>query len=117
MAGLNFPRRGEIYWVHLDPAIGSEIRKTRPALIVSNDVGNEYAPRVVVAPLSSHGIDRVYPFEVLVPTGEGSLTRASKVLLDQIRTVDKARLASRIGALSPEHMLLVDQAIRLSLAV
>lgn len=112
-----FPRRGEIYWVSLDPTIGSEIAKTRPCLIVSNDVGNQYAARVIVAAITSRGVDRVFPFEVLVPAGEGGLNDASKVVLDQIRTVDKRRLGRRIGTLSPALMQAVDRAIRISLAL
>lgn len=117
MAGVTFPRRGEIYWVDLDPAIGSEIAKTRPAVIISNDIGNQYSARVIVAPVTSGGRARVYPFEVLVQAGESGLAQDSKVLLDQIRTVDKARLRQRIGALPTVRLLAVDQAIRLSLAV
>lgn len=114
---MTFPVRGELYWVNLDPAVGTEIAKTRPALIISNDVGNEYSPRVIVAPITSQGTERVYPFEVLVPAGEAGLNRASKVLTSQIRTVDKRRLGERLGALSSERTAAVDQAIRLSLAV
>ena len=114
---MSFPRRGELYWVDLDPTIGSEIAKTRPGLIISNDVGNQFSDRVIVAPLTSRAIDRVYPFEVLVPAGEGGVRETSKVALDQIRTVDKRRLGRRIGALSDTSMRAVDRAIRLSLAV
>ncbi len=114
---MNFPRRGEIYWVALDPTVGSEIAKTRPALIVSNDIGNQHSARVIIAPISSQNLARVYPFEVLVPAGEGGLPQASKVLLDQLRAVDKARLSRRIGSLDIGRMREVDRAIRLSLAV
>jgi mRNA interferase MazF len=114
---MSFPRRGEIYWVNLDPTVGSEISKTRPAVIISNDVGNEYSRRVIVAAMTSQGTDRVYPFEVFVPAGDGGLARTSKVLLDQIRSVDKGRLGTRIGMLSTGLMADVDRAMRLSLAV
>ncbi|MGE3908204.1 MAG: type II toxin-antitoxin system PemK/MazF family toxin [Chloroflexota bacterium] len=110
-----FPRRGELYWVNLDPSIGSEIAKTRPCVIVSNDVGNQYSARVIVASLTSGGTDRVYPFEVLVPAGEAGLSADSKVALDQIRTVDKRRLGRRIGTLNQGHQRQVDRALRLSL--
>jgi mRNA interferase MazF len=112
-----FPRRGELYWVGLDPTIGSEIAKTRPCLVVSNDVGNQYAERVIVAPLTTGGVERVYPFEVLVPAGTAGLTQTSKVLLDQLRTVDKRRLGRRLGALDDTLMRAVNRATRLSLAV
>ncbi len=114
---MSFPKRGELYWVNLDPTVGSEIAKTRPALIISNNIGNEHADRVIVAPVSSGHIQRVYPFEVRLETGEAGLRQPSKVLLDQIRTVEKSRLANRIGALTTERMAEVNDAIRLSLAV
>jgi mRNA interferase MazF len=114
---MKFPRRGEIYWVHLDPTIGSEIAKTRPAVIISNDIGNQYAARVIIAPITSKGTNKVYPFEVRLNAGEGGLAQASKILLDQIRAVDKARLGNNIGILTPDKMKEVSRAIRLSLAV
>src|SRR5690348_12525084 len=116
MAGMSFPRRGEVYWVHLDPTVGTEIAKIRPALIISNDIGNEYSARVIVAPIIS-ATAKVYPFEVLVPAGEGGLGQASKVALDQIRAIDTQRLGHRIGILDAGRMAEVDQAIRRSLAV
>jgi mRNA interferase MazF len=114
---VNFPRRGELYWVNLDPTIGSEIAKTRSCLIVSNDIGNQYSDRVTVAPLTSSGLHRIYPFEVRVSAGEGGLAQASKVTLDNMRSVDKRRLGRRIGALGPDLMHDVNRAIRLSLDV
>lgn len=114
---MSFPRRGEVYRVELDPVVGTEIAKTRPAVVISNDLGNQYSPRVIVAPTTSRRPDRVYPFEILVPGGEGGLSQASKVLLNQIRTVDKTRLQGRLGLLPQHRMLEVDRAIRLSLAV
>jgi mRNA interferase MazF len=117
VARLSFPRRGEVYWVRLDPTVGTEIGKTRPAVVVSNDIGNQYAGRVIVAPMTSGGVERVYPFEVRVDAGEAGLTERSKVALDQLRSVDKSRLGRRIGVLSTTRMSEVDDAIRLSLAV
>jgi mRNA interferase MazF len=117
MAKMSFPQRGEIYWVNLDPTVGSEIAKTRPALIISNNIGNQHANRVIVAPISSSGRGKVYPFEVLLKAGEGGISQRSKVLLDQIRAVDKSRLGDRIGTLKSKIMTEVNRAIRLSLAV
>jgi mRNA interferase MazF len=114
---VSFPRRGEVYLANLDPVVGTEIAKTRPVLIISNDIGNELSRRVIVAPMTSKGTDRVYPFEVLLPQGDGGLSRTSKVLFDQIRTLDKHRLGPRLGALPVERMAHVGKAIRLSLAV
>jgi len=112
-----FPRRGDVHWVHLDPTVGSEIAKTRPCLIVSNDRGNQYAGRVTVAAITSRGVERTYPFEVLLQPGDGGLSETSKVLLDQIRSVDKQRLGRRIGTLSASTMAAVSRAIRLSLGL
>lgn len=114
---MSFPRRGELYWVNLDPVAGSEIAKTRPAVVISNDIGNQYADRIIVAPVSSGNTSKVYPFEVFLPAGESGLTSDSKALLDQIRTVDKSRLGKRIGQLSHARMEEINQAIRLSLSV
>jgi mRNA interferase MazF len=117
MAGVSFPRRGEVYLTDLDPTVGTEIATTRPVLIISNDTGNEFSRRVIVAPITSKGVERVYPFEVFVPHGEGGLSRPSKIVFDQIRTLDKRRLGPRLGTISTERMVLVGDAIRLSLAV
>ena len=114
---MRSPKCGEVYRVSLDPTIGTEIAKTRPALIVSNDLGNQFSDRVVVAPLTPQHTGKVYPFEVLIPAGEGGLTQASKALLDQIRSIDKQRLKKRLGTIGSERMTAVDQAIRISLSV
>jgi mRNA interferase MazF len=110
-------KRGEIYLVNLDPTIGSELSKTRPALIISNNVGNQYSERVIVAPITSKSIEKCYPFEVFLEKGEGGLKTQSKVLLDQIRAVDKSRLSKLLGRLDEEKMRLVNTSIRLSLDV
>ena len=101
----------------MDPVVGTEIAKRRPGLIISNDAGNRVSSRVIIAPLTSQGVRRVYPFEVLVQDGEAGLTESSKVLLNQLRAIDKQRLGRLIGTLSPERMAQVDRAIRISLAV
>jgi mRNA interferase MazF len=117
MARMKPPRRGELYWANLDPAIGAEIVKTRPALIISNDIGNQYADRVIVAPISSSNLSKIYPFEVHLSSGESGLPKESKILLDQIRTLDKLRLGQLIGAHIAERLEEVNRAIRISLAV
>ena len=88
------PRRGDVYWVALDPTLGSEIQKTRPAVIVSNNSCNAFGARVVVLPLTSN-VDSLYPGEALI-TVKGKPSRA---LGDQIRSLDKSRLRSRIVSL------------------
>ena len=84
-------KRGEVYWVNLDPTIGTEIRKTRPALIISPDDMNAALPRVIIAPLTSHGQPLGCRPELLF---DG---KQARILLDQIRTIDKQRLAGKLG--------------------
>lgn len=96
-------RRGDVFLVNLDPIIGSEVGKTRPAVVVQNDLANRSSPTVTVIPLSSN-VDRVFPFQVRIPAGEGGLERESKALCEQIRTLSRDRLLQRLGALSPERL-------------
>ena len=106
------PRRGDVYWVNLDPVIGTEISKTRPAVIVSNDSCNRYGTRVVVLPITSN-IESLYPGEAMVEV-KGTPGRA---LGDQIRSIDKSRLKARVGRLTAEEMSGVDQALSITLAL
>lgn len=106
-----FPKRSEIYWICLDPTIGSEVKKTRPGLILSNDSSNKHSPRVIIAPITS-SIQRIYPFEAKIVMPEG----AKKVMLDQIRTVDKMRLKGKICTISIEEMHEVEKALKLTLS-
>ncbi len=110
--------RGEIYWVDFDPTRGSEIKKTRPALVVSNDANNQASDLVSVLPLTSR-VKTVWPFEVLIPAGEGGLKTASKAKANQIRTVDKKRLgdAPLGSSISPALMSKVEQAIKIHLDI
>ena len=106
------PRRGDVYWVALDPSLGSEIKKTRPAVIVSNNSCNAYGSRVVVLPLTTN-VDSLYPGEALI-TVRG---KASRALGDQIRSLDKSRLRSRIETLSQDELAAVDEAVRITLGL
>ncbi|KIA81370.1 growth inhibitor PemK [Chromobacterium piscinae] len=105
-------RRGEVWWVEFDPAIGSEVRKTRPAIIVSNDAANRNLARVVVVPVTSN-TGRQYPGEAVVYVGDQS----SKAMADQIMAADKSRLRSQLGTLSKADMLAVEDAIKVHLAL
>lgn len=95
--------RGDIVLVNLDPVVGSEVGKTRPAIVLQNELANRTSSTVTVIPLSSK-VDRVFPFQVLIPAGEGGLERDSKALCEQIRTLSASRLHQRLGSLSPERM-------------
>ena len=112
-----YPQRGEIYLVNFDPTIGSEIRKTRPALILQNDVSNQYSPITIVAALTSQFTEPLYPTEVLIKVPEGGLQVDSVALLNQIRSVDKQRLIKRLGVLESVTMEQVDRAIQISLGL
>jgi mRNA interferase MazF len=96
-------QRGDIFLVNLDPVVGSEVGKTRPAVVLQNELANQTSPPVTVVPLSSN-TRRVFPFQVLVPAGEGGLERDSKVLCEQIRTLSRQRLVQRLGSLPPERL-------------
>jgi mRNA interferase MazF len=106
-------KRGEIWWVNLDPTIGSEIQKRRPCVIVSNDASNRAQSRVQVAPMASAQPARIYPWEASV-TLNG---RTSEALADQIRTVSKQRLVSLAGAVSSSEAAALDDAFRFQLAL
>jgi mRNA interferase MazF len=105
-------KRGEVWWVAFDPALGGEIRKTRPAVVMSNNAANAVLNRVVVVPLSSQS-DKLYPGEARVQV-EG---RESKAMADQIMAASKERLRNRMGALSPHDVKAVEDAILVQLGI
>jgi mRNA interferase MazF len=96
-------QRGDVFLVNLDPVVGSEVGKTRPAIILQNEMANRTSPTVTVVPLSTRA-ERVFPFQVLIPAGEGGLTRDSKALCEQIRTLSTKRLLQHLGSLPPERL-------------
>lgn len=109
-------RRGDVVIVRLDPAEGHEMKKTRPAVVVQNDVGNEHSSTTIVAPAT--GRHRGYPFEVLVEAAESPFEKDSSVRLDQIRVVSiDERIGSVVGSLDTEIMNAVDEALKLSLGL
>ncbi|MEX0848703.1 MAG: type II toxin-antitoxin system PemK/MazF family toxin [Candidatus Dependentiae bacterium] len=103
-----FPKRGDIFWVKLDPTLGSEINKTRPAVIVSNDLQNEYSNIVIIAPLTSN-IKRKLPFHVSIEV-EG---KEGRILIDQVRAIDKRRLAKQMAICELQTMIAIDKALKL----
>ncbi len=107
--------RGGIFLAGLDPVIGHEIAKTRPVIVVSNDIGNQYSGTVTVIPVTSKNLNKIYPFEIYLPQEESQLEKNSKGKTDQIRTIDKARLIKPIGKLTQGLMGKLDKAIRIHL--
>ena len=105
-------RRGDVVWVELDPARGTEIRKTRPAVVISNDSCNRYGSRVVVLPVTSN-VSSLFPGEARIDLAG----KPARVLGDQTRSVDKARLRSRIGRLRQEELREVEDAVKVTLGL
>jgi mRNA interferase MazF len=111
--------RGDVYLVNLDPIIGKEIGKARPAVIIQNDIGNKFSPVTIIAPISSvKEITKPLPIMIFLEKGEGGLKEESYVDCGQIRTIDKnQRLISKFGLLSKLKMSEIDKALKVSLAL
>jgi mRNA interferase MazF len=110
-------KRGDIFYANLSPAIGSEMDKQRPVLIVSNNANNRASTTITILPLTS-SVTRVYPFEVLINPEDSGLSKVSKVQAQQIRTISKERIKSEVvGSLSAELMIAIDTALKLHLGL
>jgi mRNA interferase MazF len=105
-------KRGDVFWVKLDPTIGSETKKTRPVVVISNDIQNDIGVRLIVAPITSN-INKIYPFEVLLEIAD----KQGKAQLDQIRTIDIKRLGEFIISLSYEEVQKIDLSLKLVLSL
>ena len=108
-------KRGELYYADLSPVIGSEQGGIRPVLVVQNDIGNKYSPTVIAAAVTSKINKAKLPTHIELSAVDFGLQRDSVVLLEQIRTIDKRRLKERIGELPQNTMLMVDNALLISL--
>jgi len=117
-AQASFPKRGEIYLTALDPTLGHQIQKTRPALILQNDVSNRLTEITIMAPITSTVRFPLNPVHVLLSADQSTgLSVVSVALLNQIRAVDKVRLIKKLGAVAEETMKTVDEAISISLGL
>lgn len=109
----DFPQKGEIYQINFSPSRGKEIKEIHPGLVVSNNIQNEHGHYVIVAPITST-LKRVRLFEVAINSNvKNGLTKPSKILLNQIRSLDKRRLAKYLGQVEPEIMVEVAKKIDL----
>jgi len=110
-----FPHYGEVFDVELDPVVGSEIGKRRPAIVVSNNVNNEYSNTITVLPITGKSPKKIYSFEVYIPKGIAGLTEDSRIKADQVRTIDKKRVVSRRGSLPAAFLTKVETALKVHL--
>lgn len=111
-------KRGDIFLVNFDPAMGSEIKKTRPALVIQNNINNLHSPVTIVAAITSYGKEKeLYPTEILIKAKDSKIKDDSIVLLNQIRTVDRVRLVKKIGKVKNNVIDDINKALEISLGI
>ena len=110
-------KRGDIWLVNLDPTVVHEIKKSRPAVIIQNDIGNKYSPITIIAPITSQNTETIYPTEVFIMSGQSGLEKDSKILLNQIRAVDQIRLIKKLGMINELTIERLNEAIKISLGL
>ena len=108
-------KRGDLVLVNLEPVVGSEQGKVRPAAVIQNNIGNEYSPTTIIAPVTSKVFSKEFPTNVIISKEDSGLNKDSTILLNQIRTIDKSRITKKISTLSAEIMSKINLAIRISL--
>ncbi len=101
---MGYPKKGEIYLVNFDPTVGHEVKKKRPALVMSNNIHNQYSPLITVVPLSSK-TNKVYPFEIYISKTISKLHENSKIMIIQLRSIDKRRLINKIGNIENNEII------------
>lgn len=110
-------RRGDVFYAHLNPVVGSEQGGTRPVLIIQNDIGNQYSPTTIIAAITSQIAKAKLPTHVEISAARSGLERDSVILLEQIRTIDKSRLKQKVAVLDEETLEKVNRAIEISLGL
>ena len=116
MSAEKLYKRGDVLLIDFDPIRGSEQGKIRPAVVIQNDVANKYSPVLIVSAITSN-LRAPHPTDVEIFAPTGGLSKNSKILLNQIRTVDKVRVIQKLGHLPDEIMCKVDEALKISLGL
>ena len=110
-------KKGDLYFADLSPVTGSEQGGIRPVLVVQNDVGNRYSPTIIVAAITSRKNKADLPTHVEIEAGGNGLSKNSKVLMEQLRTIDKTRLKERIGTIDRNRLPEINEALSVSLGI
>ena len=110
-------KRGDIFYADLSPVVGSEQGGIRPVLVVQNDIGNKFSPTIIIAAITSQINKAKLPTHIEISANDFGLAKDSVILLEQVRTIDKARLCERLGMLTPQQMRQVGEAIAVSLGL